>query len=985
MPGLMKYRNGRRISHWLSALLLVLIGTATSSRADEFDRVATVLLRHCVECHSGASPSGSLDLTSAAGLRSGGDSGPVLVAGKLEESLLWERVVAGEMPPPKQNQSRKLAATEQEILKDWITQGARWPESRKLDLFEATTASRAGRDWWSLQPVKRPAIPAGASNPVDAFIRVGLATRNWELAPRADKATLIRRVYDDLHGLAPTVEEVEAFVADTTPDAYERLVDRLLTSPRYGERWGRHWLDVVRYAETCGYERDQPKPFIWKYRDWVIRSFNEDRPYDEFVRAQLAGDELPERTEDDLIATGFMRLGTWNDEPNDPEEYKYDRLEDLVGATTSAFLGLTVKCARCHDHKFDAILQADYYRIGAAFWPGYLEPGARELLGGPDPQQFGGEIHGWTDRTPTPPAIRLLKKGDPTRPAEEIIPGVLSTIPALAREIEPPSAESKTSGRRLQLANWMVDPQHPLTPRVWVNRIWQGHFGYGLVRSPDNFGFTGEKPTHPELLDWLATELISNGWRTKPLHRLILLSETYQQSAVHPQQSEYAQSDAGNQLWWHFERRRLTAESLRDQLLQVGGNLVLEPAGGPSFAPVISSDALEGLSQKGNAWKASPADQQGRRSVYIFSKRGLLPPQLTSFDFPDTTLPCGRRDSTTVAPQALTLLNNEFVHQQSSGLATRVQRQAGSSLSEQLTLAWRLALRRFPTAAELAAATRHLQMQTSFFRDRQQRQQQELADPEAPLPTSEQLVLSLRADRGVSLDDQGRVQSWRDLSSAGHHAEQPVAEARPQLLQNAIGGRPALRFSGRGQFLHLAGQVINSQQFTLFAVVTDQGSDGHRAIFSNWNGQAGNSGTSVFLGLTGARTIRLTDDFPDAGAIQQNTTPFLLTAQTGGGSSSTYQNDQLLQQGKALGQRNLTTAYVIGQQGNINGEFWQGDLAELLVYDRVLGETERQQIQQQLLARYQIRPRQTPPTPEFLALASLCHVLLNTNEFAYVD
>ncbi len=320
----------------------------------------------------------------------------------------------------------------------------------------------------------------------------------------------MRRVYFDLLGLPPTCEEVEAFANDKSPNAYEKLIDKLLASEHYGERWGRYWLDVARFAETCGYERDQVKPDVWKYRDWVIKAFNSDVPYDRFVLEQLAGDELPNANANTTVATGFIRLGTWNDEPNDPNEYKYDRLEDMVGATSTAFLGMTVKCARCHDHKFDAIRQTDYYRMAGAFWAGFIEPGPREHLGGPDAKALGHTgVFGWTDRGKEVPPIKLLKKGDPNRPGAVVEPGHLSMISALDKPLTVPPASAKTTTRRLQLAQWITDPQNPLTARVWVNRVWQYHFGQGLVRTPDNFGFTGDKPTHPELLDWLASELVN--------------------------------------------------------------------------------------------------------------------------------------------------------------------------------------------------------------------------------------------------------------------------------------------------------------------------------------------------------------------------------------------------------------------------------------------------------------------------------------------
>jgi hypothetical protein len=454
----------------------------------------------------------------------------------------------------------------------------------------------------------------------------------------------------------------------------------------------------VRYADTCGYERDQPKPGAWKYRDWVIQQLNEDTPYTRFVTQQLAGDEIPDRSDSSVIATAFIQLGTWNDEPNDPQEYKYERLEDMVHATSTAFLGMTVKCARCHDHKFDPIRQTDYYRLAAAFWAGPIEPGPRELLGGPDAKTLGYDVFGWTDTQPNPPPLHLLKKGDPTRPGPAVAPGHLSFVPTLERPIEPPPADAKTSRRRLQLSRWIVDPANPLTARVWVNRLWQYHFGEGLVRSPDNFGFTGERPTHPELLDWLAARFIQESWHTKPIHRLILLSAAYRQSSIHPKAVLYEQADAANRLWWRAERRRLDAESLRDALLASSGALDRSRLGGPGFVPDVSPDALEGLSMKDKAWTPSPPEEQRRRSVYLFAKRGLIAPLMTTFDSPDTTLPCGRRDVTLVAPQALSLMNSAFVHQQSQVLAREVVAMTpAADPHERICIAWRKTLGRDPT------------------------------------------------------------------------------------------------------------------------------------------------------------------------------------------------------------------------------------------------------------------------------------------------
>ncbi|MBX9627773.1 MAG: PSD1 and planctomycete cytochrome C domain-containing protein [Gemmataceae bacterium] len=672
---------------------------AAAAGPDFEAEVAPVLLRRCLECHSGADPSGKLDLTTADGLAKGGRSGPAA-------DLIAEKVAAGEMPPPKQGKPQPLPKAEADALTAWAAAGSPWPKGRTLDRDERTTESRGGRDWWAFRPVTRPVPPPGHANPIDAFVRAKLAEKGWAPAPPADPRALLRRLTFDLTGLPPTADELDVFAADPSPASYERAVDRLLASPHYGERWARHWLDVARYAETCGYERDQTKPHAWKYRDWVVAAFNADKPFGRFVREQLAGDELSDRSTATVTATGFLRLGTWNDEPNDPDEYTYERLEDLVGATTTAFLAVTVKCARCHDHKFDPVPQRDYYRLAAAFWAGPVSPGPRDLLGGPTKEQLGYDLLGWTDKSASPPPLRLLKKGDPHRPGEPVAFGFLSLVPALDKVVSAAPAEAKTTGRRLALADWITDPKNPLAARVWVNRLWQHHFGAGLVRSPDNFGFTGEKPTHPELLDWLAAEFVANGGRTKPLHRLMVLSETYKQSSVHPKQGEYAGVDAGNRLWWRAERRRLDAEQLRDALLAASGRLDLSVVGGPSFVPDISPEALEGWSRKGDEYKPSPADDQRRRTLYAFVKRGLLPPTLTAFDAPDTTLPCGKRDVTTVAPQALALLNNPLVHQQSEALAARC------SGDDRVRAAWRFALGRDPRPAERAAADRHLAEQT---------------------------------------------------------------------------------------------------------------------------------------------------------------------------------------------------------------------------------------------------------------------------------
>jgi hypothetical protein len=1018
----------------LALLALAATGAPAGAAPPDFERdVAPIIVKRCLECHNERHSEGGLVLATAARALAGGDSGAAILPGKSAESYLLSRVDAGEMPPLKKGLSQKLAAAEIEVLRQWIGAGAPWPAGRSLDLFEKTTEVRGGRDWWSLQPVRvggsgMRALDSAAAgqepfNAIDVLVRQKMAENQLTAAPPAERRTLIRRMYIDVVGMPPPAEELDMLLGDEAPDAHERLVDRLLASPHFGERYARHWLDVVRFAETCGYERDQEKPHAWKYRDWVVKAINDDKPYDEFVVEQLAGDELPQRDEATVTATGFLRLGTWNDEPNDPQEYKYERLEDLVHATSSAFLGLTVKCARCHDHKFDPIWQTDYYRMAAAFWPGPIEPRERELLGGPKREELGYEVLGWTDLTRQPPPLHLLKKGDPRHPADEVIPATLSFVPPLERPFVEPPADVKTSQRRLQLARWIASAENPLTPRVIVNRIWLHHFGEGIVRTPNDFGYSGDQPTHPDLLDWLASELASPrskvqspksdtptaasnstlgfgpwtldspAWELKRIHRLMLSSATYRQSSLHPQHAEYAQRDAGNRLWWRAERRRLDAESLRDAMLAASSQLDLR-MGGKSFRPTLSAEALEGLSRKSAAWQPSPPREQLRRSLYMYSQRSLLTPLMTTFDFSDTTLPCGQRDVTTVAPQALALLNNAFVHEQSTALAKlvagtlRVPLPADGTRSvpttdQAINLLWRRILGRLPSERERAAARAHLAEQEKHFAAQPKPKPESFPDS---LPVAAGLALHLRGNAGVTVDHSGRVSDWHDQSPYAHHARQPRETSRPLWVSDAAGGHPALRFDGEARFLHLAGQILTSQQFTIAAVVSDAaGNESHRTILSNWNGAAGNSVTSAFLGLTGAGSVRLSDDFAAPGTWQRGK-PFLIAAVASQYDATlSINSNELARRHSPLSRRNLTTAYILGQQGNIDGEYFKGDVAELVVYNRALNAEELAGVQRYLVGQYQLVEPPVPPTPAELALASLCHVLLNTNEFIYVD
>ncbi len=944
------------------------------AREQQFEQqVRPLLIRRCVNCHGPNQQGGGLRLDSRTAALKGGGRGASIDLAQPEESLLL-RVVTGRVAGLKMPPDGPLDRRQLEGLRGWLTAGAVWPEGR--------VASTLG-PLWSTQPLRDPRPPrvrdaAWVRNPIDAFVLARLEAAGMRPAPDASREALIRRATFDLTGLPPTFEETQAFLSDRRPDAYERLVDRLLASPRYGERWARYWLDLVRYADTNGYERDAARPFAWKYRDYVIRALNEDKPYDRFVSEQLAGDELPDRSEESVVATGFLRMGTWDDEPNDPLEYQYERLDDVVHATATAFLGLTVRCARCHDHKFDPIPQKDYYAIAAAFWPGYLRPGDGKLMGGPPESRLGFPVFGFTDEGPSAPELRLLVNGDPRRTGPVVGPGYLSLLPAVQRPAPPGPEAAVTTHRRLLLARWITDPKNPLPPRVLVNRLWQHHFGNGLVRTPNNFGRKGATPTHPELLDWLATTFLRDGMRLKPLHRRIMLSRTYRMASVHPLVAEYSRRDFANEKWWHFNRRRLDADALRDALLFASGELNPK-MGGPGFVPSVSREALEGLSRKGAEWQVSSLEEQRRRTVYMFLKRALIPPLLTVFDFGDTTQPLEQRETSVVAPQALALMNNAFTNAQAAALAVRVVAGAASTDAARVDAVWRAALGRNPSVSERSRALAAL---STWSREGTAAAAARAVEPEE-IPG---LRLRLRADSGLEIEA-GRVARWRAM--LGPDAHQPSPSARPTARPTSVRGQPAVHFDGAGRWLRLAGELLTGPDHTVVAVVNDEaaaaGVTGHREILSNWR-REDNIGSALFLGLTGTNAVRFSDAFSPAGAVSEPAGHFVLSAQNGRSGAAVYQNRRLIaERAGPLPDRNHAGPWVIGQQGNIQGEFWRGDILELLVFDHALEGAELEQIWGYVHRRYALAPPAPPPNPAVRPLTALAHVLLNTNEFLFID
>ena len=745
------------------APLLVLGLFVTSLRAEEpffTSQVAPILEKHCVRCHGGEKTKGELDLSSVKGFRSGGESGDVIEPGKPGESLLIDMIAGDdpEMPP----QGAKLSKQQVAVLKKWIASGAAWPE--KLTL----TAKREKGDWWSLLPLKKPAVPQTKSawprNPIDAFVSRKQEQKGLTPAPEADRRTLIRRLTFDLHGLPPLPEEIAAFVKDADPQAYEKLVDRLLASPRYGERWARHWLDVVHYGDTHGYDKDKRRPHAWPYRDYVIRSLNHDKPYGRFVREQLAGDVLSPNDPDGVIATGFIVAGPWDfvghvelrEGTHDKNISRNLDRDDMVTTTMTTLTSLTIHCARCHDHKFDPMTREDYYGLQAvfagidradrpykidqqvetqrkAFGKQRAELRAKKeaakkeksdtseiekqitaveklLKKLPAPQLvYAAASHfnktgNFSPTSGKPRTIHLLERGSLKMPGKVASPGAVNCLPDLPARftLENPDDEGQ---RRVKLAEWITDSRNPLTWRSIVNRVWHYHFGSGIVDTPSDFGRMGSLPTHPELLDWLAADFRDNGQSLKRLHKLIVTSATYRQASVH--QERNAKIDSGNQFLWRMNRRQLEAEALRDAVLTVSGQLDTTMYGpGFDLFGFINDHSPHYLYDQHN-----PDDPRGlRRSIYRFIVRSVPDPFMEALDCADPSLNVPVRNSTLTALQALALLNNKFMVRQAEHFAARVS-QESDDLTIQVATAFRLALSRPPTVAEQRTLTAYAKRQ----------------------------------------------------------------------------------------------------------------------------------------------------------------------------------------------------------------------------------------------------------------------------------
>ncbi len=759
--------------------------------------VLPTLKQQCLGCHGEGNTFAKLDLRTRDGAINGGDRGPAIVGGDPDASLLVSAIEhRGDLQMPPGGPEKRLSQDVIGAIREWIAGGAPYSAAEAAANWDFDE-----QDLWAFRPVRKPALPvegvdpAKVNTPVDSFVLARLAEEGIEPAPPADRVTLIRRVTYGLTGLPPTPEEVDDFVRDDSSGAYKRLVERLLDSSRYGERWARHWLDITRYADTAGYSNDFERPNAWRYRDYVIRSLNRDKPYDRFVLEQIAGDELFPDDPEAIIATGFLRTGPW--EHTGMAVAAVTRqlfLDDVTNHVGQTFLAMTLGCARCHDHKFDPIPTRDYYRMQAVFagtaiarrplpfLPDestdgldqgrapfqarlaslesrmeHIHEAARKRLAAEKGASFAeaassSVLQGYTGKQERAELLKLLRKritmhklsvlrfeplamtvsnglvrdwdpvasrnsylkpedyarattrvlvgGDIQSPAGEVTPGALEAV-RLYSGLAPPEMPEGIEGRRSALAKWIADPANPLTARVMVNRIWQHHFGRALADNANNFGKMGGKPTHPELLDWLAAFFVEQGWSVKAVHRAILYSHAYMRSASHPDRELVERADPENRYLARFAPRRLSAEEFRDSMLAVAGELS-DMSGGPGTYPQINSDVAKqprhAMGTLRPVYEPEPTRQRrNRRSVYSFQQRSLIDPMMEVFNGANPDLTCERRDVSTVPTQAFSLLNSDQSREVALIMAERL---ADGPEEGRIDAAFRLAYGRPPTESE---------------------------------------------------------------------------------------------------------------------------------------------------------------------------------------------------------------------------------------------------------------------------------------------
>jgi hypothetical protein len=832
----------------LAATLTFVALSAHAAPSLTFEKdIRPILKANCFDCHGeGEKLKGGLDLRLRRLMLQGGENGPAIVPGKADRSALFKLTHSGEMP----KRDKKLTPEQVALIKRWINSGAKTARPEPAEIGQGSGITEEERAFWSFQPIQHPPVPETrkkdrARTPIDAFLIAAMAKQKVAFSPDTEKITLLRRASFDLIGLPPTPAETAAFLADTSPDAYEKLIDRLLASPHYGERWGRHWLDVAGYADSDGYsDADPPRAYAYKYRDYVIRSFNEGKTFDRFITEQLAGDELARVTQADaravledekkrelLIATGFLRMsadGSATPAVADIDAVRNQVVADTIKIVSTSLLGLTVGCAQCHDHRYDPIPQTDYYRMRAVLEPAYnpkrwktpdqrlvslytdadrkkaadIEAEAKKLSDEKAAKQkqyidealskhlekFDAELRGKLreaydtpkdKRTPEQkklladhpsvninagvlyqynqkaaddlkamdakigeirgrkppedfvsvltepddkvPVTYLFHRGDPKQPKGAVEPGGLSVLAPsghgpsfLAKE-----ADMKTSGRRFAFAQWLTSPTNPLVARVLVNRVWLHHFGRGLVNTPTDFGAMGERPSHPELLDWLASDFMGNGWQLKRLHKLIMTSTAYRQSSLRNKRGD--QRDPENRLYWRKPVIRLDAEVIRDSMLTASGSLNTKMFGPPvPVRPDVHGQIVVG-EDKTQGDNKMPVDvalngEEFRRSVYIQMRRSRPLAMLNSFDAPVMEVNCEKRQSSTVATQSLMLMNSEFTLDQAARFANRLKKEAGDDVMKQIALAWQAAFGRPPSTAEVNHAKTFLDEQAAHLK-----------------------------------------------------------------------------------------------------------------------------------------------------------------------------------------------------------------------------------------------------------------------------
>jgi hypothetical protein len=828
---------------WIAAICSLLSPPLMAAEKElTFEQHVRPLLRkYCFQCHGDEDEhEAQLDLRLVRLMLAGGESGPALVAGKANDSLLLQRLEKGEMPP----EGKKLLPAEIATIRRWIDAGAKTAGPEPAELARITDEERA---FWSFQPIRNPQLPVVANgqqaqSPVDSFLLKELAAKGLSFSSPAEKRTLVRRLWFTLLGLPPTAEEIEAFVADESPDAYERLIDRLLASPHYGERWARHWLDVAGYADSDGFsEKDFERPNAYKYRDYVIRSFNDDKPWNQFIVEQLAGDELlkppyanlsPAQA-DQLIATGFLRMGPdgTGDTTVDQTVARNEVVADTLKIVSTSLLGLSVGCAQCHNHRYDPVPQTDYYQLRAIFEPAYdvknwRPPGARnvslwsaetrtkakeiqaalaanakekaaeleklreaaqekqfsKLL--EDEQEFArtavdtpakertkeqkdfltkrpslvvitarldqfdkkgfealnkkyaeqiarlnkqkpaeNEAAALTEVPGKVPTTYVFHRGDVNSPRAAVQPAELTVLirdqTAELSKVPVDDPALPTTGRRLAYAKWLTSGEHPLVARVLVNRFWLHHFGRGIVATPSDFGALGARPTHPELLDWLATRFLQDGWELKRFHRLLLTSAAFQQSSARTDEIDAVDPD--NQLLGRMNLRRLESETLRDALLQVTGRLTIKLHG--KSVPVMPDEVgqvVVGVDTRDGAGRPTGkvvplGAEEFRRSIYVQVRRSLPLSMFETFDAPLLTPNCEIRNQSTAAPQSLLLMNNRLVLDQATFLAGKIAEHAGAEPADRINAAWRAIFSSDPTPSQRAAAEEFLAAQTKEF------------------------------------------------------------------------------------------------------------------------------------------------------------------------------------------------------------------------------------------------------------------------------